>query len=80
MRTEKELWELVLSRPDLFDKCLCFWIIELKYADAISIGEFMVLDDILLSEMNRIGRGYFIGPPYDIKPRIDWIKKRIESL
>lgn len=80
MRTEKELWEVVLSRPDLFVKSLCFWLIEVESSDLISYQEYSFLDGILDSESDRLGVGYFIGTPHEIQPRIDWIKKRIEGL
>lgn len=80
MRTEKELWEVVLSRPDLFDRCLCFWLVDVKFYGLISDDELELLESLLDDEMRKAGKGYFIGPKGQIQARIDWIKNRIEQL
>lgn len=78
MRTEKELWEVVLSRPDLFEERfgLCIWILNVWFYDLISQDEY----DIIQQTLDNSGSGYFIGPEGQIQPRIEWIKKRIEEL
>lgn len=80
MRTEKELWEVVLDHPELFYKSLCFWLIKLDLENIITVQEYEFLDKILDDESDRIGIGYFIGKKHEIQPRIDWIKKRMEEL
>lgn len=84
MRTEKELWEVVLSRPDLFKRGLCGWIFKLWFIKLITSNE----EERLISALRRSYRyskdtwnqGYWIGPEGKIQPRIDWINKRIKQL
>lgn len=80
MRTEKELWEVVLSRTDLFDRCLCFWLVDMWYYGLISENELEFLNILLEIEMKKAQKGYFIGPKGEIQPRIDWINERIKQL
>jgi len=63
-----------------FEKGLCIWIIEVEYNKLISREELIFLNKLLDIEMEKAKKGYFIGPIYKIQPRIDWIKKRIETL
>lgn len=79
MRTEKELWEVVLSRPDLFEWGLCIWIGLCFDNDVISGREFIFLDSIL-DKLRTNSESYWIAPKGQIQPRIDWIKNRIETL
>jgi hypothetical protein len=78
MRTEKELWEVVLSRPDLFDYAhgLCIWILNIWFDDIIEFEEYNIIHNVL----DNAGVSYFIGPKGEIQPRIDWIKERIKQL
>lgn len=79
MRTEKELWEVVLSRPDLFAGGLCTWIGYVRYMGLITEDEWDLISDVLYTARN--GKNlYWIGPIYQIQPRIDWINNRIETL
>lgn len=79
MRTEKELWEVVLNRPDLFDWGLCVWLGICHDESVISYTEYMFLDQKLRSLKTGLEK-YWIGPKGQIQPRIDWIKNRIEQL
>lgn len=79
MRTEKELWEVVLSRPDLFELGLCVWVGICFDKGLISIDEY----DFFESQLDLLSTGshaFWIGPIGELQPRIDWIKKRIETL
>jgi hypothetical protein len=81
MRSEKELWELVLSRQDLFKTGLCFWISTLRFEDLISPDE----QDLLifkLEESNPILQvdDVYLWKKWQIQPRIDWINERIKQI
>jgi hypothetical protein len=81
MRTEKELWELVLSRQDLFRTGLCLWIRFLEIDDLISAEEedYLILK---LKEKNPYLKrvNAYLWEDGKIKPRIDWINKRIKQI
>lgn len=79
MRTEKELWELVLSRQDLFTGGLCTWIGDMRILGLITEEEWDLISNSVYAK--RIGKKiYWIGPEFEIQPRIDWINERIKEL
>lgn len=80
MRTEKELWQIVLDHPELFYGGLCGWILYVWFNDIISYQEYLFLDTLLKNESQSLEVSYFIGTRGEIQPRIDWIKKRMEEL
>lgn len=83
MRTEKELWELVLSRTDLFETGLCGWANELWAKDLVTDEEFLLLKSELKDNLPEKKYGLlemFCWPPFKIAPRIEWIKNRIKQL
>lgn len=80
MRSEKELWELVLSRTDLFETGLCHWVFTMRLEVVINIGEFWLLKEGLDSLPKDREFGFYCWPPFKIEPRIEWIKNRIKQL
>ena len=80
MRTEKELWQLVLSRQNLFKLGLCLWVNEVYFKGEILKSEFdylrMVLDNNLPVK-DSWGWCWELGK---IQPRIDWINERIKQI
>lgn len=79
MRTEKELWELVLSRPDLFTGRLCTWIWDMRILGLITEEEWDLISNSVYAK--RIDKKiHWIGPVFEIQPRIDWINERIKEL
>lgn len=79
MRTEKELWEVVLSRPDLFETGLCLWILIIHIYSFMNDDEYLKLRRSIKSNRTS-SETYWIGKSGEIQPRIEWIKKRIETL
>lgn len=75
MRTEKELWQIVLDHPELFMTGLCDWVKSLYLVSNFNREEYYTLYNKANSSI-----GYWIGPKGQIQPRIDWIKKRMEEL
>lgn len=80
MRTEKELWEQVLSRTDLFVTGLCRWVDSLRLLGVISSEEESILDLSLVCNLPDYKVSRYSYPPGEIKPRIEWIKNRIKQL
>lgn len=80
MRSEKELWEVVLSRLDLFELGLCIWITKCYNDKLISLDEI----EFLLNKLDHLRTystsRYWIAPKYELQPRIDWINERIKQL
>ena len=81
MRTEKELWEVVLSHQELFGLGLCGWVSFLKEDRHISFEEYKFLGKVLDRHLPERKDGWmWCWTRGEIQPRIDWIKKRIETL
>ena len=79
MRTEKELFELMLTRPDLFKTGICMWSFNLYVKRLITPDEHDLLDNYL--ELNSLrDDGYYWWEEGQIEPRIEWIKEQIEKL
>lgn len=80
MRREKELWQLVLSRQDLFWSGLCNWVYKLLEKRIINENEFVLLKNVMTCKLpERFGSAYS-WIPCDIQPRINWINERIKQL
>jgi hypothetical protein len=78
MRTEKELFELMLTRQDLFKSGICLWSYDLWQKDLITFYEYVLLDNYLkLNSLKKDGYWWRVGK---IEPRIEWIKQQIEKL
>lgn len=81
MRTEKELWEVVLSRPDLFGYGLCGWVMFAREGGYISWDECAYLEKVLDKNLPpRIDGWMWCWNRGEIQPRIEWIKNRIKQL
>jgi hypothetical protein len=80
MRTEKELWELVLSRQDLFWVGLCTWINVLANSGVINVKEWKFLHKTLRFNLPEKCENGWCWKPSKIQPRIDWINERIKQL
>jgi hypothetical protein len=80
MRTEKELWQLVLSRQDLFEEGLCLWILNLRFVNEINLFEYRTLRQSLSKNLPFYSPDLFCWFRDDIQPRIDWINERIKQL
>jgi hypothetical protein len=78
MRTEKELFELMLTRQDLFRTGICRWSIDLYEERLITINEYVLLDNYLKS--NSLKDDGYWWRVEEIEPRIEWIKQQIEKL
>lgn len=86
MRTIKELLQLMLDNPQLFDRGLCFWTNGLYGAGLIGLYELDELDDYIaknrpsmfssIDAYLRSNTGYY-WKCGRIKPRIKWLKKHI---
>jgi hypothetical protein len=81
MRTEKELFELMLTRQDLFTAGICGWSFDLCVEGLITYNEYDLLIDYLeLNGINSLKVDYYWWEIGKIKPRIEWIKQQIEKL
>jgi hypothetical protein len=81
MRTEKELWQLVLSRQDLFQFGLCRWVYSLRYNDVITYDEHLLLKSILYKHLPEPKFPIvYCWEICKIQPRIDWINERIKQI
>lgn len=81
MRTEKELWEIVLSRPDLFTYGLCSWVEAAAVLSLISKKEYQEIRRILIKRLPHREKVFlYCCPSCNIQPRIEWIEKRIETI
>jgi hypothetical protein len=89
MRTEKELFKLMLERQYHFAKGLCLWVTLLNWAGIITYDECCLLEEYIHNNRpsmfsslsafkNR--RGNYYWNKGDITPRIKWINKQIEKL
>jgi hypothetical protein len=78
MRTEKELFELMLTRQDLFETGICLWADYLSIEDLITYDEYGLLANYLKSNSLK-DEGYW-WKEGQIEPRIKWIKQQIEKL
>lgn len=81
MRTEKELWEVVLSRQDLFWFGLCGWVMSVQKEGEISWYEWKYLERVLDDHLpSKEIRWIWCWERGRIQPRIDWIIERIKKL
>ena len=79
MRTEKELFELMLTRQDLFIAGLCNWIKNMYFKRLITIEEYGLIRNYIKKNEPLCGYNYW-WKKGEIKPRIEWIKQQIEKL
>ena len=78
MRTEKELFELMLTRQDLFRSGICCWSCMLHNERLITYYEYFLLRNYLnLNSLKDEGYWWEFGK---IEQRIEWIKQQIEKL
>ena len=80
MRSEKELWELVLTEQDIFDYGLCHWVRYMYWKQLISLEERKLLLSSLEENLPEKREDEYCWKPCEIQPRIDWIKNRIKQL
>lgn len=89
MRSEKELWQVVLSRPDLFRTGLCAWVVEAKLKGVMDEFEYYKLREAIqyyrqLMKKRTVSKAeealFWIGRPGDLQARIDWINDKINGL
>lgn len=81
MRTEKELWEIVLSHRELFGLGLFGWVMFVREDKHISWAECKFLEKVLDRHLPDRKDGWmWCWTRGEIQPRIDWIKKRIKEL
>ena len=78
MRTEKELFELMLTHQDLFKTGICNWSCNLCLERLITDDEYDLLDNYL--DLNRLEDEGYWWIRGQIEPRIEWIKDQIEKL
>lgn len=78
MRTEKELFELMLTRQGLFKTGICSWSFSLYIETLITLNEYDLLRNYL--ELNSLKDGGYWWGIEKIEPRIEWIKQQIEKL
>ncbi|MEY2702604.1 MAG: hypothetical protein RLY43_1240 [Bacteroidota bacterium] len=88
MRNIKELLELMLENQDCFcSGGLCGWASELCLARIITCEEYHFLGEYISHNRPHKWSSYdafkhrhevFYWTPYNIKPRIKWIKKHIK--
>jgi hypothetical protein len=79
MRTEKELWQIVLDHIDELESGLCGLIWDLLKEYIISREEYDLLLDILGEESENYEDTFWF--PRGVKePRIEWLKNKIASL
>lgn len=81
MRSEKELWELVLNRTGWFQFGLCRWVYNLMYYDAITYEERLLLKSVLYKHLPKPKfPSVYCWTINDIQPRINWINERIKQI
>jgi hypothetical protein len=80
MRTEKELWELVLKYQNLYRFGLCRWVTDLHATDAITYAELEFLRGKIKSYMPQPTYSGYCWQPFNIEPRINWINERIKQI
>jgi hypothetical protein len=78
MRTEKELFELMLTRQDLFKYGMCDWVDRIYVNDCITVKECDLMHNYFKS--NKLNERIFWWASREIEPRIEWIKQQIEKL
>jgi hypothetical protein len=89
MRTEKEIFELMLDNKHLFEIGICTWSFRLNIHGLISNSEYLLL--VKYMEKNRPSKyssisafrsrgSSFYWAPHKIKPRIKWINQQIKKL
>jgi hypothetical protein len=80
MRTEKELWELVLSGQDFFEDGVCTWIELMCDLDIITYDEFAFLKNSLYENKPKDKCRAYFWQSGELQSRIDWINERIKQL
>lgn len=80
MRSEVELWRIVLSKQDLFYQGLCSWVNNMHWYSKITKDERNFLHQKLKENLPAAKIDGFCWMPRLIKPRINWIEKRIKQL
>lgn len=83
MRSEKELFELMLEHQDMFRDGLCHWFLCLWAHNLISDEESLLIDRYIKN--NKPFLSLFRTDDYywsmcNIEPRIKWINKQIKKL
>jgi hypothetical protein len=89
MRTEKELFKLMLERQDKFSTTLCALNGSMYHDNIITLDECLMLHlyiknnrPSMFSSLSafRNRNNIFYWDFWDIEPRIKWINKQIEKL
>ena len=81
MRSEKELFELMLEHKDFFSTGICDWIFELWITDLITLEEYSLITYYLDTyQVLNLSDCLYWFPKGEIEPRIEWIKQQIEKL
>jgi hypothetical protein len=79
MRTEKQLFQLMLEHQDLFFGGLCGWVDRMYYSSLINDKEYSLMAKYL-NKNKPLDAKRFWFPSGEIAPRIKWIKQQIEKL
>lgn len=83
MRTEIELWRIVLNRQDCFLGSLCSWIAYTSLQENFLKEEVLILNKSIREGAKKLGKcntWYWIGEWGNIELRINWIEKRIKEI
>ena len=76
MRSEKELWGVVLENKTFYKGGLCLTCFYLCKYKIISLDERMILSNVIYKEFSH---GYMCDPKF-WEPREKWIKARIKKI
>lgn len=82
MRTEKELWELVLKYPDYIELGVCCCVRHLFFnMNEMEHEEYVILRKSLEINLPPKRHGsLYCWETFQLQPRIDWINERIKQL
>jgi hypothetical protein len=83
MRTEIELWTIVLKRKDCFLGSLCSWLAYTSLEEKFSKEEVLLCNKAIRNSSKKSTNcttWYWIGDYGDIELRIKWIKERINEI
>lgn len=81
VRSEKELWQVVLDNQQEFCNGICLWIVFLEIEGIITTKEH----DVLLMSIKNLNpilkkSDIYLWECSKIQPRIEWIENRIKQL
>lgn len=80
MRTEKELWQVVLNHQEYFKTGLCGWINNMRMFGILTDEESDLINYRIITDKRNIPFRFWLGEMFEIQPRIDWINNRIKEL